>query len=109
MPPSHEPDYWIKVFVPALENAVTACGCAVDLGEVRSAIFYGTDRKHLDQTARSPNRWSKTTLPYMTYRVPTDGLAPGTAYYDTVDAAQADGIPMRLKSPVNKFATPPRP
>jgi hypothetical protein len=45
----------------------------------------------------------------MTYRVRIDGLTPGTTYYFTVDAAQADGIGMGLKSPrepVHDASTP---
>jgi hypothetical protein len=44
----------------------------------------------------------------MTYRVRIDGLTPGTTYYFTVDAAQADGIGVGLKSPVSHFTTRPR-
>jgi hypothetical protein len=100
---------------PALESAThntaiirwtanTARGTAKHYGIVR----YGTDPTNLDQTARSPNRWNQS-LPNMTYRVRIDGLTPGTTYYFTVDAAQADGIGMGLKSPVNRFTTRPRP
>jgi len=71
-------------------------------------VRYGTDSANLDKTARSPNRWSQG-LPNMTYRVRIDGLAPGTTYYYTVDAAQADGIGIGLKSRVNRFTTRPRP
>jgi hypothetical protein len=99
---------------PALESATqntaiirwtasTGRGTTVHYGIVR----YGTDPEHLDQTARSPNRWSKS-LPNMTYRVRIDGLAPGTTYYFTVDAAQADGVGVGLKSSVNRFTTRPR-
>jgi len=45
----------------------------------------------------------------MTYRVRINGLTAGTTYYFTVDAAQADGIGMGLKSRVNQFTTRPRP
>jgi phosphodiesterase/alkaline phosphatase D-like protein len=69
-------------------------------------VQYGTDPRNLDHTARSPNRWVRG-LPDMTYRVRIDGLTPGTTYYYTVDAAQADGIGMGLKSSVNQFTTPP--
>ncbi|MDB4954663.1 MAG: hypothetical protein JWO36_2232 [Myxococcales bacterium] len=71
-------------------------------------VRYGTDPKHLDRTARSPIKCKKTE-PSLTYRVWIDGLAPKTTYYYTVDAAQADGIGMGLKSPVNKFTTRPGP
>jgi purple acid phosphatase-like protein len=71
-------------------------------------VRYGTDPRNLDHTARSPNRWVRS-LPDMTYRVRIDGLTPGTTYYFTVDAAQADGIAMGLKSPVKQFTTRPPP
>jgi Purple acid Phosphatase, N-terminal domain len=99
---------------PALESATqntaiirwtanTGRGTATHYGIVR----YGTDPGNLDQTARSPNRWNHS-LANMTYRVRIDGLMPGTTYYFTVDAAQADGIGVGLKSPVNRFTTRPR-
>jgi hypothetical protein len=100
---------------PALESAThdtaiirwtvnTGGGTTTHYGIVR----YGTDPGHLDQTARSPNRWNQS-LPNMTYRVRIDGLTSGTTYYFTVDAAQADGIGMGLNSRVNRFTTRPRP
>ena len=79
-------------------------GTATHYGIVR----YGTDRTKLDHTVRSPNRWNRN-LPNMTYRVRINGLTPGTTYYFAVDAAQADGVGMGLKSPVNQFTTLPRP
>jgi phosphodiesterase/alkaline phosphatase D-like protein len=96
---------------PALESAThdtaiirwtvnTDGGTATHYGIVR----YGTDPRNLDQIARSPNRWNRS-LPNMTYRVRIDGLAPGTTYYFTVDAAQADGVGMKLKNRVNRFTT----
>jgi phosphodiesterase/alkaline phosphatase D-like protein len=100
---------------PALESATpysaiirwtanTGRGTARHYASVR----YGTDPRNLDQTARSPNRWSQS-LPTVTYRVRIEGLAPGTTYYFTVDAAQADGINMGLKNVVSQFTTRPRP
>lgn len=100
---------------PALESATqntaiirwtanTAGGTVNHYGIVQ----YGTNPRNLDHTARSPNRWVRG-LPDMTYRVRVDGLTPRTTYYYTVDAAQADGIGMGLKSSVNQFTTPPQP
>jgi hypothetical protein len=100
---------------PALESAThdtaiirwtadTGGGTSTHYGIVR----YGTDPRNLDQMARSPNRWSQR-LPEMTYRVRIDGLTPGTIYYFTVDAAQADGVGIGLKSRVSRFTTRPRP
>lgn len=70
-------------------------------------VRYGLDARHLDRTARSPNR-ARMNLATMTYRVWIDGLAPGTTYYYTVDAAQADGVALGLRGPVSRFTTPPR-
>ena len=70
-------------------------------------VRYGLDPRHLDRTARSPNR-ARRHAAAMTYRVWIDGLAPNTTYYYTVDAAQADGIAVGLHGPVTKFTTPPR-
>jgi hypothetical protein len=100
---------------PALESATdntaiirwtadTAGGTATHYGIVR----YGTDPKNLDQSARSPIRWNRI-MPNMTYRVRLDQLAPGTTYYFTVDAAQADGIAMGLNGRIDRFTTRPRP
>jgi phosphodiesterase/alkaline phosphatase D-like protein len=83
-------------------TATTGRGTAKHYGIVR----YGTDPGNIDQTARSPNRWNQS-LANMTYRVRIDGLTPGTTYYFTVDAAQADGIGIGLKSPVGQFTTRP--
>jgi hypothetical protein len=85
-------------------TANTGRGTAKHYGVVR----YGTDPGHLDHTATSPNRWNQS-LPNMVYRVRIDGLTPGTTYYFVVDAAQADGIGMGLKSRVRRFTTRPRP
>jgi hypothetical protein len=71
-------------------------------------VRYGLAPGHLDRTARSPNR-ARSNAATMTYRVWLDGLAPGTTYYYTVDAAQADGIALGLRGPVSRFTTPPRP
>ncbi len=99
---------------PALESATpdsavirwtdtTGGGTDTHYGIVR----YGLDARHLDRTARSPNR-TRNNAATMTYRVWIDGLAPGTTYYYTVDAAQADGNALGLHSPVGKFTTRPR-
>jgi hypothetical protein len=84
-------------------TANTGRGTTTHYGIVR----YGTEREHLDYTARSPNRWNQS-LPNVVYRVRLDGLQPATTYYFTVDSAQADGIGMGLKSPVRQFKTNPR-
>jgi hypothetical protein len=79
-------------------------GTATHYGIVR----YGTDPKRLDNTAKSPNRWNRSVRT-MTYRVRIDGLTPATTYYYSVDAAQADGVGIGLKSRVNRFTTPAQP
>lgn len=66
-------------------------------------VRYGTDAKHLDRTARSPIKQRKPAPPHVTYRVRLEGLEPGTTYYYTVDAAQANGASMGLKSRVHTF------
>jgi hypothetical protein len=85
-------------------TANTGRGTAKHYGIVR----YGLNAGNLDQTATSPIKRNQS-LPNTTYRVRIDGLAPGTTYYFTVDAAQADGIGMGLRSPVNRFTTRSRP
>jgi hypothetical protein len=85
-------------------TANTGHGTSTHYGIVR----YGLNPASLDKTAKSPNRRIQNQ-PNMTYRVRMDGLAPGTTYYFTVDSAQADGIGMGLKSPVNRFTTPSLP
>jgi hypothetical protein len=85
-------------------TANTGRGTAKHFGIVR----YGLNPGNLDQTATSPIKRNQS-LPNVTYRVRIDGLAPGSTYYFTVDAAQADGIGMGLKSPVNRFTTPSLP
>lgn len=70
-------------------------------------VRYGLDPRHMDRTARSPNR-ARHNATTMTYRVWIDGLAPDTTYYYTVDAARADGHALGLHSPVGKFTTRPR-
>jgi Purple acid Phosphatase, N-terminal domain len=100
---------------PALESASpttaiitwtvdTGGGTTTHYGIVR----YGTDPSKLDRTARSPNRWNRT-LPDMTYLVLIYGLKPGTTYYYTVGATQADGTTLGFTSPVEQFSTRPPP
>jgi hypothetical protein len=84
-------------------TANTGRGTAKHYGIVR----YGTAPGRLDHTAKSPIRWNPS-LPDIVYRVRIDGLAPGTTYYYTVDAEQADGTGIGLKSPVSQFTTRPR-
>jgi hypothetical protein len=71
-------------------------------------VHYGTDRRTLSQTAKSPNRWNPT-LPSMTFRVQMNHLAPGTTYYYRVESVNALDIAEGSESPVNQFATEPSP
>ena len=82
-------------------TANTAGGTVRHFGIVR----FGRHPRNLDSTAMSPLRWTKASAPNVTYRVRIDGLAPETTYYYVVDAAQADGKAMGLKSPVSAFTT----
>jgi hypothetical protein len=71
----------------------------------RSVVHYGTDRKHLDRKADSPNRWNQN-LPSMIHRVSVLNLTPGTKYYYTVESVRGDGTPLGGgSSTVNKFTT----
>ena len=38
-PPSGN-DWYLKTFVPSVENGLVACGCKIELAELRSALFY---------------------------------------------------------------------
>lgn len=98
---------------PELESATATTAIirwTVDTGggtETRYGIVqYGTDPGRLEYIATSPNRWVRSR-PDMIYRVRIDGLSPGKTYYYTVDAALANGVRIRLKSPVKQFTTRP--
>ena len=73
-------------------------GTAVRYGVVR----YGVDPRHLDQVAKSSNRWNKG-LPTMTYRVQLDNLEPGLTYYYTVEATDAKGQTLGTDTDVHQF------
>ena len=38
--PPRESDWYLKTFIPSVEKALLACGCKVNLAELRSALFY---------------------------------------------------------------------
>jgi hypothetical protein len=69
-------------------------------------VHYGTDRKNLCQTAKSPLRLSHDH-PYTVFRVRIEGLQPQTTYYYRVASEESNGISDGVKSRVNKFTTPP--
>jgi hypothetical protein len=58
--------------------------------------------------SKSPNKRNRNH-PSMIFPVRVDGLRPGTTYYYTVEAVQANGIPDGVKSAVNPFTTPAHP
>jgi phosphodiesterase/alkaline phosphatase D-like protein len=67
-------------------------------------VRYGKDPNHLEFTAKSPTRINPSHNE-MIFRVRMDSLQPGTTYYYKVSSEQANGIPDRLASGVNKFTT----
>jgi phosphodiesterase/alkaline phosphatase D-like protein len=68
-------------------------------------VHYGTDPKHLDQTAKSPIRLNPNH-PQTVFRVRMEALKPQTTYYYTVDSIESNGTGDGVKSPVKKFTTP---
>ena len=79
-------------------------GSPVHYGVVR----YGTDRKNLSQTAKSPIRLNPGH-PQTVFRVRVYDLKPRTTYYYTVESMEANGTSDRVKSTVKRFTTPQRP
>jgi phosphodiesterase/alkaline phosphatase D-like protein len=75
-------------------------GSPEHLGVVR----YGTDRKNLSQTAKSPIRLNPGHS-YTVFRVRMDGLKPGTTYYYTVASMEPNGKDDGVKSSVKRFTT----
>jgi hypothetical protein len=112
--PAHKaPEPRRFVAPPALESATDRTAIirwAVNAGggtaKHYGIVHYGKDPSNLDRTARSPIRWNPQ-LPGMTYRVRIEGLNPGTTYYFTVDAAQADGVTVGPTSSPQSFTTRP--
>jgi hypothetical protein len=70
-----------------------------------AVVHYGTDRKNLNQTAKSHIRLNPTHR-YTVFRVRIEGLARKTTYYYKVDSVDAGGTSDGVTSPVNKFTTP---
>jgi Purple acid Phosphatase, N-terminal domain len=68
-------------------------------------VHYGTDPKHLDQTAKSPIRLN-ANHPQTVFRVRMEAIKPQTTYYYTVDSIESNGRSDGVKSPVMKFTTP---
>jgi hypothetical protein len=68
-------------------------------------VHYGTDSKHLSQTAKSPIRLNQAH-PQTVFRVRLEGLKPGTTYYYKVTSEESNGTSDGVQSTVNKFTTP---
>jgi hypothetical protein len=68
-------------------------------------VHYGTDPKHLSQTAKSPIRLNpghSSTI----FRVRMNDLKPGTTYYYTVGSTESNGSDDGTKSAIKQFTTP---
>jgi len=70
-------------------------------------VYYGTDPKVLNQTAKSPIRLNQSH-PYTTFRVRMQGLKPQTTYYYKVASEESNGKSDGVKSTIKKFTTPAR-
>ena len=67
-------------------------------------VHYGTNRKELSQTAKSPIRLNPSHSDTV-FRVRMDDLKPRTTYYYTVGAMESNGKDDGLKSEVKQFTT----
>jgi len=67
-------------------------------------VHYGTDPKHLSETAKSHIRLNRSHS-YTVFRVRVDGLRPKTTYYYTVDSVDARGASDGVTSGVKTFMT----
>jgi Purple acid Phosphatase, N-terminal domain len=68
-------------------------------------VQYGTDRKDLDQTAKSHIRLNRGH-PYTVFRVRLNALKPKTTYYYKVTSIESNGKSDGEESAVNRFTTP---
>jgi phosphodiesterase/alkaline phosphatase D-like protein len=68
-------------------------------------VHYGTDPKHLSETAKSHIRLNQNHS-YTVFRVLVGGLKPQTTYYYTVDSMQGNGKSDGVKSTVAHFTNP---
>jgi hypothetical protein len=74
--------------------------------EYYAVAHYGTDPRHLNETAKSAirlNRYHPETI----FRVRLVRLNPQTTYYYWVTSMGADGRNDPVQSTINKFTTPP--
>lgn len=98
---------------PALESATDTSAIvrwvtnSIDGTAVRyGVVHYGIDPRHLDQTAKSQNRFNRG-LPTMIYRVQLRDLEPGLTYYYSVEFTDAKGVSQGADSTIHQFATLP--
>ena len=70
-----------------------------------AVVHYGTDPKHLTETAKSHIRLNPNHS-YTVFRVRVDGLKPQTTYYYTVDSEQGTGQSDGVKTGVAHFTNP---
>jgi phosphodiesterase/alkaline phosphatase D-like protein len=68
-------------------------------------VHYGTDPRHLTETAKSHIRLNPSHS-YTVFRVRVDGLKPKTTYYYTVDSEQGTGQSDGVKTGVAHFTNP---
>jgi phosphodiesterase/alkaline phosphatase D-like protein len=68
-------------------------------------VHYGTDPKHLTETAKSHIRLNPNHS-YTVFRVLVSGLKPQTTYYYTVDSMQGNGRSDGVKSALAHFTNP---
>ena len=68
-------------------------------------VHYGTDPKHLSETAKSHIRLNQNHS-YTVFRVRVDGLKPQTTYYYKVDSEQGNGKSDGVKSTLAHFTNP---
>jgi hypothetical protein len=71
-------------------------------------VHYGTDPRHLSETAKSPIRLNPDH-PSTIFRVRLSGLKSGTTYYYTVGAEGSDGTVDKMESTVRNFTLPAEP
>jgi hypothetical protein len=67
-------------------------------------VHYGTDPKHLSQTAKNPitlNPYHSSTV----FRVNLYNLPPKTTYYYTVESQDSSGKSDEVTSPIKTFTT----
>jgi hypothetical protein len=68
-------------------------------------VHYGSNSKHLSETARNPIRLNPGHSSTV-FRVRLDDLKPRTTYYYSVSSIEANGKSDKVTSPVSNFTTP---